>query len=137
MVIECSPNYLRIVVRVDDVKFEGYNDQVELLRVDLLDEVELKVLLVLLSTVDVSVDDCDEDDKATDDDDDDDDDEVEMTMEKFEEMIEDDVETIGATWYMLRRFEPPQYSVELARQIILQPLTEGTVLVWFTEPVLH
>lgn len=92
---------------------------------------------MLLSTVDVSVDDCDEDDKATDDDDDDDDDEVEMTMEKFEEMIEDDVETIGATWYMLRRFEPPQYSVELARQIILQPLTEGTVLVWFTEPVLH
>ena len=52
------------------------------------------------------------------------------------EMAEEELETIAAAWYMFKRLRPPQYSLALAAQMMLQPSTLGTELVWFTEPAL-
>jgi hypothetical protein len=65
------------------------------------------------------------------------DDAMELLFDDVDEAVErsdNEVDTIGAAWYIFRRDLPPQYSLALAAHTMLQPLTLGTELVWFTEP---
>lgn len=51
-----------------------------------------------------------------------------LATEEDETILDDELEVPGSTIYIFRRLLPPQYSNLLASQIMLQPLTFGSVL---------
>ena len=111
----------RVEVTLELVEVEDRTLLVEVVDVDWLEDEEAEVV-VLDVLEDVVID--------------------KLVLLEVDTVIDDDTETVleeelgttGTAWYIFKRVRPPQYSVVLAAQTILQPLTDGTELVSLTEP---